>query len=269
MARTAPKSGGLGNLCRLKPLHVNELPYHANLQHVNGSGETPRPSLPHFIVQALLEAHAFADDSLSSFNIKGIKPSAPSSSEVEILSKHISKMEIDRVDWHAVTPQSAAAVSRPLSGVRKNSSEYWVTRRSRHRNECRIGTASFPEFDRGLRLDHSENEMAYTPDVYDCHDVLNWNEQIKNFEEQSVHPMSNDYSSITMNIREMCHAMKGMNRNRTFPVVIITAKGPGPLAFITVQIPVDVRSLSAATYSNKLHRKAADLPKRQKKVEIG
>lgn len=52
--------------------------------------------------------------------------------------------------------------------------EYWVSRQSVHEDSSELGTASFDEFVRGLRDDHTENEMAYTPSVTSIEKILEW-----------------------------------------------------------------------------------------------
>ena len=54
-------------------------------------------------------------------------------------------------------------------------------RKSTHFNKPELGTASWDEFDAGLRVQHSENEADYTPDVYDCFKVLDWDQETNEF----------------------------------------------------------------------------------------
>lgn len=54
-------------------------------------------------------------------------------------------------------------------------------RKSTHTNESKLGTASWDEFDAGLRVRHSEHEAEYTPDVYDCFKVLDWDQETDGF----------------------------------------------------------------------------------------
>lgn len=43
-----------------------------------------------------------------------------------------------------------------------------------HRNAAEEGTASIEEFRKGLRENHSENEMKYTPSVTSVEKLLQW-----------------------------------------------------------------------------------------------
>ena len=49
------------------------------------------------------------------------------------------------------------------------------SRKSTHINKPETGTATWEEFDSGLRVQHSEHEREYTPDVFDSFKVLDWN----------------------------------------------------------------------------------------------
>lgn len=63
-------------------------------------------------------------------------------------------------------------------GSGPDDGEYWVSRRSVHGNAAEPGTASFEEFVRGLRDDHTENEMKYTPSVSNVEKILEWDCEI-------------------------------------------------------------------------------------------
>ena len=262
-------SAGLGNLCRLKPLHINELPFHPKLPSSTSSEQVSRPSLAHFIGQALQEGHNFALGGFDAFKSKSHKQSDPSSSQVEILSRSISPSTIDQLDGHAEGVQSNDGVSRQWSGAGKSPGEYWVMRRSRHPNSRRKGTASFEEFDKALRQNHSENEMAYTPDIYDCPEVLNWDEQIKSFEDQNGRAISDTYSDISLTIQEMCHELPFPYYNRVFSVVVLTARGPDTDSLIVVQLPIDISALPEAFYSNGTNKTVGTAGKNREPVVAG
>lgn len=64
----------------------------------------------------------------------------------------------------------------------------------------------------------------------------------------------------------MCHQLPAMLSNRTFPVLVLTAKR-GKHSFVVVQIPIDIRNLTAAFYSNARNLKeGTNAIKRQKSV---
>ena len=51
-------------------------------------------------------------------------------------------------------------------------------RKSTHVNKAENGTATWKEFDGGLRVQHSEHEREYTPDVFDSFKVSDWDREI-------------------------------------------------------------------------------------------
>ena len=252
----------LGNFIRLHPLHTNELPNHSALNSlINGpkgkqasNGNTPtngavtRPDLRQFITHILTEASAFAESIVpSTFSSKGRKVSPPARNTVEILQHFFSERTIQDVPWQN------PLLPRQWSGQGIKPAEHWFARRSRHANQSEEGTATFSEFDYGLRHDHPEHEMDYTPDVYDCYEVLTWDDEIEQeLEEQgAIKSHTGSYTEVHMSIREMCHKLPWPLQNRVFPVLVITAKGPQKHSFIVTQIPVDISNVTSAFYSNK------------------
>lgn len=106
----------LGNLVRLLPLHINELPAHPALEslissasdHTQSAGSSPparvqpseRPNLMNFIEEVLDQATVFLDDTLpATFKEGREKKSAPAISKVRQLSRNISRAEIDAIPW--------------------------------------------------------------------------------------------------------------------------------------------------------------------------
>lgn len=54
-------------------------------------------------------------------------------------------------------------------------------RKSTHTNKSELGTATWDEFDARIRVRHSEHEVEYTPDVFDCFKVLDWDQETDEF----------------------------------------------------------------------------------------
>ncbi|SLM33442.1 hypothetical protein LPUS_01932 [Lasallia pustulata] len=191
----------LGNLIRIAPLQLSELPNHpalARLEAGSSNGirtnagfsasnlspqapksvstgnenERQRPALLVFIKAVLDEAAIFVDDIMpNTFKESGEKASIPAAAKVKLLKRDIGGPELSRVPW------ATSTISRnPPKAVGK-SREAWFARRSRHANRSDQGTADFPEFDDGLRVNHSEHERDYTPDVYDAYRVLDWDSE--------------------------------------------------------------------------------------------
>lgn len=108
----------LGNLVRLLPLHINELPAHPALeslvstssQQTKSAGSSPsqsgpvdpseRPNLISFMEEVFDQASIFVDDTLpATFNEGGLKKSAPATAKVRLLTRNISSAEIQAIPW--------------------------------------------------------------------------------------------------------------------------------------------------------------------------
>lgn len=108
----------LGNLARLHPLHINELPSHPALESListssdptKSAGSSPsqagkvdpseRPNLISFMEEVLDQATIFVDDILPATFIEGgLKKSTPATAKVRLLSRNISMAEIQAIPW--------------------------------------------------------------------------------------------------------------------------------------------------------------------------
>ena len=108
----------LGNLVRLLPLHINELPAHPALEslvsppseQIESAESSPpqagkvelseRPNLISFMEEVLDQAALFIDDTLpATFEEGALKKSSPAVARVRILSRKISKAEIEAIPW--------------------------------------------------------------------------------------------------------------------------------------------------------------------------
>ena len=270
----------LGNFIRLHPLHTNELPNHSALnslihgpkgkQASNGNtptnGAVTRPDLRQFITHILAEASNFAEHTVpDTFTSKGLKQSPPSTNGVELLTHSYPQDVMQNVCWR--DPR----LPRQWSGHGVKPAENWFARRSRHANHDEPGTANFSELDYGLRHDHSEHEMSYTPDVYDCYEVLNWDSEIERELEKggSIKVDTGIYTEVHMSIREMCHKLPPPLLNRVFSVLVITAKGPQAHSFLVVQMPVDISNVTSAMYSNNRNLNEGKTRSKRKRVVLG
>ena len=172
----------VGNLVRLAPLLLNELPTHASLPAtpIDGAGsneaERPKPQLLTFLRAILDEGGAFLSKSTfqSTFTSQSSKSSPPSTTNVEIWKRDISSSEIENISWD----------SPPIPRRKPEAlgTEHWFARRSRHPNlssKEKKGSASWDEFVFGLRDQHSKHECDFTPTLYDAHLILDWNEQVR------------------------------------------------------------------------------------------
>ena len=131
--------------------------------------DTGRPNLIPFVKAILDEATMFIDiDMPRTFSEGGLKSSAPSTAKVRLLKRTISGSELSHIPW-----EKSAVPRRMPRGIQK-SSEAWFARSSTHANQSLVGTANCFELDTALRINHSQHEREYTPDVFDDFKVLEW-----------------------------------------------------------------------------------------------
>lgn len=69
-------------------------------------------------------------------------------------------------------------------------------------------------------------------------------------------------------VYEMCHKLPFPLLPRVFPVLLVTAK-TGRHSFVVVQIPVDIKSLPEAFYSNGRNRREGDSALKRKTPVLG
>lgn len=185
MASNSPAP--LGNLVRLTPLLLTELPAHASIPDApvrgadSSQADRPRPELLTFFRAILDEGSAFLDKSTlqSRFTSQSSKSSPPSTSNVQILKRDIPSSEIEKISWDS--PPIPRGKPRALR------TEHWFARRSRHPNASskeKKGSASWEEFVFGLRDQHSKHECDFTPTLYDAHHILDWNEELQVLEKE-------------------------------------------------------------------------------------
>ena len=234
------KDSGLGPLIRLRPLAVDQLPAHSNLP----SDAKERPEIHAFAAAALEEGNAFMTTYLPHrFSVKSEgKRSPPSDAAVKLLAHDIGVSELPK-DTVVAAPSGS-------------SSESWFARESLHVNKAENETASWEEFDNGLRVNHSQHEMEYTPSVEDAHEVMNWDAELEKHGRKI-----GEWEDVHANVMEMRHKVPAPLNNRVFPVLLITGKKAGAPAgegaqvtpgdsFTVVQIPVETQGLPNAKYHN-------------------
>ncbi|KAL9605603.1 MAG: hypothetical protein Q9179_001220 [Wetmoreana sp. 5 TL-2023] len=293
----------LGNLVRLAPLSLDTLPFHpylqASLERERSKSESRlsraetaapletaqvvnecerssippaasssfdingRPNLRAFVKAVLDEAVTFVDDILpATFRPSSEKHSRPAVAKVQVLKHEISGHELSRIPW------LECRIPRNKPPKIDQTGEAWCARRSRHINQQAEGTATFREFNFGLRESHSEHEGEYTPEIFDTYKVLAWTISDEPSEET---PDFGDYTHVTMSIFEMCHKLLFPLSTRVFPVLVITAITGliPPHDFIVVQVPVDIQTLPQAFYSNGRNLREGDDAVKRKKPVLG
>lgn len=218
------RKSGLGPLLRMRALDIQKIPAHPDL----ASQQKSAPDITTFAANALKEASTFITAYLPQhFSIKTeSKQSPPSTAPVKVYSHDITT---------AFLPAEIGADSA--------DTESWFARTSTHQNEATSGTASWEEFDSGLRVNHSQHEKDYTPGVLDAHEIMNWNTQLESSQREI-----DGWEDVEVSIMEMMHSIPSPLNNRVFPVLVITAKKESE--FIVVQIPVATKGLPNAKYHN-------------------
>ncbi len=225
MAASNPSSSGsLGGHIRLHPLKPSQLPSHPKLTTQQAGSSL---TIESFAACTLAEGTAFMTAYLqANFTIKSTdKKSPPATAPVELSAKDI--------------PSSALPKD---SGPSDGATESWFARKSLHENKPAQGTATWEEFDYALRVDHSQHEKDYTPDVLDAHEVLNWDSEL----EAVGRKVEGGWEDVHAGVCEMCHKIPPPLNNRVFPVIVITAKRQNE--FLVVQIPVATQGLPGAKY---------------------
>ncbi|GAD96028.1 conserved hypothetical protein [Paecilomyces variotii No. 5] len=259
-------------LIRLAPLPLSALPSHPalaerprlngesnhnnntqnnNNNHNNNSdnGTATRPPLAAFIKQALDEAQTLLCDTIPlTFRVdKKLRSSPPSNAKVQLSSQVIP------------SPPSAKGDKRKI----KDEEEYWVCRKSVHVDAPEEGTASWKEFENGLRFDHSQHEMEYTPSVSSVETLLEWKDVDLGQQESG-----GGWRGVEMHVNMITHTFHPsiLISPRTFITCVISAfrsdstrnndlsdgassndgLDPEEKEFVTIQIPIEPPSNPSA-----------------------
>jgi hypothetical protein len=294
----------LGNLVRLIPLKLNEVPSHPLIESYlassprskhppsSSSSDEPlsststtldpdgRPLLAPFLIAVLTEATTFVDDTLPvTFRPKSTKSNPPATAPIDVVQRMISAEEISKI------PFTEANVPRKSSRARQSYGEAWFARKSTHLNRRERGTADYREFEEGLRRDHSHHEMEYTPDVFDAYKVLDWDAEIQGlgggvegFQDVSMSGMCWMLAILLVNrmilsswfstVYEMCHKLPFPLAPRVFPVLVVHAL-TGQDGFVVVQVPINLKALSVSFYSSRVNEKQGDSAVKRKVPVFG
>lgn len=153
-------------LIQLHPHPFTILPSHPSLPP-----GPPRPEAKHVASTALQEALELLNSDLPTWE-KDPKPrrSPPAYADIR-LSRKWRKYE------QMPDPSSSSSSPSPSTGNLKRKPEFWVCRQSEHPDAAVAGSAPWTEFEDGLRSEHAEHEMEYTPSVTGVERLLQWTEQ--------------------------------------------------------------------------------------------
>ncbi|KAJ5088231.1 hypothetical protein N7456_011847 [Penicillium angulare] len=235
-------------LIRLQPHLFASLPAHPSL-----TANEARPQLKSFTRDALHEALDFLHTIPETFTTDPkLRASPPSEAKVKLLRRWRDPLTDETV-------------------LKSPGAEFWVCRQSEHADANTEGTASWEEFENGLRSNHAENEMAYTPSVTSVQQLMQWSRaDIGIIETHEV-----GFKDVDMEINLITHTFHpgALIAPRSFISLTISAAYDNtqgstlgkaqtrPLnGFVTVQIPL--RSTASSTPPD-LHQKIiGSVPKR-------
>ncbi|KAL5692558.1 hypothetical protein EMGR_005995 [Emarellia grisea] len=129
---------------------------------------------------------------------------------------------------------------RHRKGSVRGEEEFWACRKSVHQDTAVDGSASWEEFRRGLRENHSENEMAYTPNVTSVERLLEW---------PTEGEIEGGWRQVGMHVNIITHTFHPTTliAPRTFISLVISADLPNFVrqGFMTVQIPLAAKPTDA------------------------
>ncbi|KAF8863313.1 hypothetical protein BDZ45DRAFT_117010 [Acephala macrosclerotiorum] len=230
----------LGPWVRLEGISISQLPPggkgvepvnapSSTQKYSDGSGATAAPSLTTFITNVLTESIPFIDGvapkagGALTWKAKGSpKKYASSEAPVHLYEHMVSGKELDKVEGMS-----------QFSADRKD--ETWFCRRSCHRNAAEKGTASWQEFTHSFKEHHAETEDAFTPTIIGARQAMSWN---TSGIEVNVH--GSKWNNITVVLEEMKHKIDPKPlKNRTFPVLQLSATLAGVEEFLIVSIPIN------------------------------
>ena len=176
----------LGRYLHLAPLKPAALPSHPAFDRPENaklqSKQTPRLELSSFVRDVLDEAYRFVDDrAVKTFSKKGTKSLRPAAAQIELKHQKILRDSLRHIS------RENAKLSPPEFEDWPKADEEWFSRRSVHADRAEGGTASWEELKGALYASHSENEGAYTDDIYDTHLVLDWVDQVRGLNVNGYH----------------------------------------------------------------------------------
>lgn len=224
----------LGPLVRLEGISMKQLPAggkptaNSNATTIDPPSTGITPDLKLFLTNVLVEATSFIDTSApkagtpTTWKRKGQpKKFASSEGPVETYERTVSGKELDKVAG--------------MNQFREDGkSETWYCRRSCHRNAAEKGTADWEEFKFAFKDNHPATEDAFTPTVIGAREALVWDcngIEIDLKEEKWI--------DLTLTAVEMKHKIDPKPlKNRTFPIIQITAALDNVQEFIVVSIPL-------------------------------
>lgn len=229
----------LGPWVRLEGISISQLPpggkgatpsiqVPSTEKFSDGSGSVAAPNIKTFITSVLSEAVPFIDSvapkagGVSTWKTKGSpKKYTTSEAPVQLFARTVAGKDLDKIEG-----------MNQFSADRTD--ETWFCRRSCHANKSQIGTASYEEFRHSFKENHAESEKDFTPGVIGAREAIRWDTTNIEVEIHGEH-----WVNITVAVVEMKHKIDPKPlKNRTFPVIQVSADLSGTQEFIIISIPL-------------------------------
>ncbi|KAI0843013.1 hypothetical protein F5Y06DRAFT_256683 [Hypoxylon sp. FL0890] len=219
----------LGPLVRLWGIHTAQLP----------PDSATSDELAPLLMAILQEAVPFIDSAAPKespngaadptlWKHKGSHSHPDSAAKTEVLERVVPAAELEKVASRSGGREGKDGKEE------KVRPETWCCRRSVHEDRAEKGTASWDEFVRCFREEHAESEKAFTPACIDAYQALKWDCTGVEAEEGGV-----SWGGFKLLVEEMRHRIgKPVLKDRTFPVLQMTASDKAGKEFIVVSIPV-------------------------------
>ncbi|KAJ5338028.1 hypothetical protein N7452_004756 [Penicillium brevicompactum] len=158
----------------------------------------------------------------------------------------LNKLRTDLREEPKLRPSPPSTAQVKLSqGTLQN--EFWVCRQSDHQDSPADGTGSWREFENGLRHDHAEHEMEYTPSVTKVKQLLNWNQDGSWDPNMRIEVSDRRYKDFIVELNLIVHTFHpgALIRPRAFISWTVSAaisnitpeNEPEGTSFITIQVP--------------------------------
>ncbi|KAE8378229.1 hypothetical protein BDV26DRAFT_262006 [Aspergillus bertholletiae] len=179
----------------------------------------------------ILPSHPSLDNDQARHSPRGFQSStlADADSFLASVSTTFHKQRKPRHSPPATAPVHVS--SRTIRTGQKE--EFWVCRNSIHQDVAVDGSASWEEFQSGLKENHTMNEMEYTPSVTGVERLLDWPRERE---------IEGGWREVDMSVNLITHTFHPTTliSPRSFIVLVICAalpisRGKG---FVTIQIPL-------------------------------
>ncbi|KAH0560019.1 hypothetical protein GP486_003464, partial [Trichoglossum hirsutum] len=245
-------------LIRLAPRSIKDkvIPWHPAFSGIV-DGSNVRPAVDQFLEVAIRQAVHFSSRILPRDVLQD-----PETSKSKSQGQGWKFKEVREVDGNDVliyrrkvrpdlfrvpdTGTESGASDAPLPPVNsKAATEYWFARDSTHFNVAEDGTATYEEFFRGLKENHSENEKEFTPNIKWAKKLLEWEGA------PNVGFRGRTWTDAHMSIYEVYHSLPTGINDRIFPFLLIHAK-INTAEFIVISIPLtDTHLLSESNIPSR------------------